>query len=229
MIVQSCQQLAEQIVSQVSQQEKFLVVGGDHSSAIGTWSGVRHAIAPQKKIGLLWVDAHMDSHTFNTSPSGMIHGMPLAALLGYGDARLTHLFGYQTKLDLGKLCLVGVRSFEPEEAQLLERLNVKVFFMEEIQTRGLQAVMQEALAIVQGANGGFGISIDMDAFDPSEIPAVGSPVHQGIDIYAFIHTLESICRHPGFLGAELAEFNPELDHNEASAKLICRLIDAIFR
>jgi arginase len=228
LIARTCQKLADQISVLVREQKTFLVLGGDHSSAIGTWSGVRQALAPRKTMGLLWVDAHMDSHTFETSPSSMIHGMPLAALLGYGDPRLTHMHGYHTKLDLGHLCLVGVRSFEVGEARLLERLGVRIFYMEEILSRGLIAVMQDAMAIVQKATGGFGISIDMDAFDPSEIPAVGSPVHQGIDIFPVLHLLKGISRQTGFLGTEIAEFNPELDLNDQSAKLLCRLIDAIY-
>lgn len=228
MISATCQTLADQVCAQVAAHKPFLVLGGDHSCAIGTWSGVLQALRPQKKLGLIWVDAHMDSHTPDTSPSGMIHGMPVAALLGYGDVRLTQMHGYSNQLDLGHLCLVGVRSFEEGEARLLQRLGVKIFFMEEVQARGLEVVMTEALNIAQGASGGFGISIDMDAFDPNEVCAVGSPVHQGIDVFSFIKIVTGFHQQAGFLGAEIAEYNPELDINDQSAKLLCRLIDAIY-
>ena len=227
-IFASCKKLADQVCTQVAAHKPFLVLGGDHSCAIGTWSGVRQALRPQEKLGLIWVDAHMDSHTPDTSPSGMIHGMPVAALLGHGDNRLTHLHGYSGKLDVGHLCLVGVRSFEEGEARLLQRLGVKIFFMHEVQARGLAVVMAEALRIAQGASGGFGISIDMDAFDPNEVVAVGSPVRQGINVLSFIKIVTGLHQQTGFLGAEIAEYNPELDIDDQSAKLLCRLIDAIF-
>ena len=143
-----------------------LVVGGDHSCAIGTWSGVHHALAERGPTGLIWIDAHMDSHTFATTPSGQIHGMPLAVLLGHGEAALTAIDGPQAKLRPEHVCLIGVRSFEAGEAALLHRLGVRVFDMDEVRRRGLAEVFDDALAIVRQGTAGFGVSVDLDALDP---------------------------------------------------------------
>jgi arginase len=143
-----------------------LVVGGDHSCAIGTWSGVHRALAGQGPIGLIWIDAHMDSHTFATTPSGQIHGMPLACLLGYGETALTAIEGAEAKLRPEHVCLIGVRSYEAGEAALLQRLGVRVFAMDEIRRRGLGAVFDEALTIVRNGTAGFGVRIQpVDATD----------------------------------------------------------------
>src|SRR5262249_55803052 len=122
-----------------------IVLGGDHSCAIGTWKGIARALAPRGPLGLIWIDAHMDAHTPLTTPSGNLHGMPLACLFGLGDPRLTSIAG-GAALDPRRVCLLGVRSFEAEEAVLLQQLGVRVFFMHEVVRRGLQNVMRDAVA-----------------------------------------------------------------------------------
>jgi arginase len=156
-----------------------VVLGGDHSCAIGTWKGIARALGGQRALGLVWIDAHMDAHTAQTSMSGKVHGMPLACLLGEGDPRLTGIAG-GARLDPSRICLVGVRSFESGEAALLQRLGVRVFFMHDVERRGLQDVMKEAMAIAASGGRSYGISLDLDAVDPTDAPGVGSPAPGGI-------------------------------------------------
>jgi arginase len=204
-----------------------LVVGGDHSCAIGTWSGVHHALAGQGPVGLIWIDAHMDSHTFETTPSGQIHGMPLACLLGYGDAALTTIDGPDAKLRPEHVCLIGVRSFEAGEAALLHRLGVRIFGMAEVRRRGLAKVFDEALAIVRNGTAGFGVSVDLDALDPDEEPGVGSPVPGGLRRAELADALSHLRSDPAFVAMEITEYNPRRDRGHATADAVGALVNAI--
>jgi arginase len=204
-----------------------LVVGGDHSCAIGTWSGVHRALADQGPIGLVWIDAHMDSHTFATTPSGQIHGMPLAALLGHGDAALTAIDGAEPKLAPEHVCLVGVRSYEAGEAALLARLGVRVFAMDEVRARGLAAVFAEALAIAKHGTAGFGVSVDLDALDPAEEPGVGTPVPGGLSRAELVAALAQLRDDPAFVALEIVEYNPRRDRGHATADAAGALVDAV--
>ncbi|MDP2265534.1 MAG: arginase [Thiobacillus sp.] len=204
-----------------------LVVGGDHSCAIGTWSGVHHALAEKGPLGLIWIDAHMDSHTFATTPSGQIHGMPLACLLGHGDAALTGIDGPEAKLRPEHVCLIGVRSFEAGEAALLHRLGVRVFEMDEVRRRGLAEVFDEALAIVRQGTAGFGVSVDLDALDPEEEPGVGTPVPGGLRRDELAAALSRLRGDPAFVAMEIAEYNPRRDRGHATADAAGALVGAI--
>ena len=204
-----------------------LVVGGDHSCAIGTWSGVHRVLADRGPLGLIWIDAHMDSHTFATTPSGQIHGMPLAALLGHGDAALTAIDGAEAKLRPEHVCLVGVRSYEAGEAALLHRLGVRVFDMDEIRRRGLAAVFEEALALVRQGTAGFGVSVDLDALDPAEEPGVGTPVAGGLCSAELAEALSQLRGDPAFVAMEIVEYNPGRDRGHATADAAGVLVDAI--
>lgn len=168
-IAHSSRMLATAVAGAVEEDTPFVVLGGDHSCAIGTWSGVSNTIRQRGALGLLWVDAHMDSHVPETSPSGFYHGMPLACLLGYGDKSLTSIAEPEPAVLPEHVAIVGIRSFEPEEAALLQRLGVRIFDMKEIAQRGLASVMEEATAIVQKGTVATGISIDLDALDPTEV------------------------------------------------------------
>lgn len=204
-----------------------LVVGGDHSCAIGTWSGVYRALAGRGPIGLVWIDAHMDSHTFATTPSGQIHGMPLAVLLGHGDAALTVIDGANAKLSPEHVCLIGVRSLEAGEAALLHRLGVRVYDMDEIRRRGLATVFDEALAIVRNGTAGFGVSIDLDALDPDEEPGVGTPVPGGISRAELAAAMAHLRDDPAFVAMEIVEYNPRRDRGHATADAAGTLLDAV--
>lgn len=212
------------ITAQLTRENKFFItLGGDHSSAIGTWSGVASVISPND-LGLIWIDAHLDSHTFGTSPSGNIHGMPLAVLLHQGHPDLTQLFIDAPKLKPKNVCVIGVRSFEKEEQHLLEELNVRIFYMPEILARGLDAVLKEAHHIVTEHSQFFGISLDLDAIQPEEAPGVGTPEPNGIHAEELLATLTELIKDKRLIGAEIVEFNPELDHNKKTETLIADVI-----
>ena len=204
-----------------------LVVGGDHSCAIGTWSGVHRVLAATGPLGLIWIDAHMDSHTFATTPSGQLHGMPLAVLLGHGEKALTSIDGPGPKLKPAHVCLIGVRSFEAGEAALLKRLGVRVFAMDEVRTRGLANVFGEALKIVRNGTAGFGVSIDLDALDPGEEPGVGTPVPGGLARAELADALSQLRDDPAFVALEIVEYNPRRDRGHATAGAAGALVDAV--
>jgi arginase len=227
MIAQHCQKLALQTHELVKDKNFFTVIGGDHSCAIGTWSGVYHTLKKEGDLGLIWIDAHMDSHTPHTSQTGNVHGMPLASLLGHGMSSLTGIFNSEPKLKPEHVSLIGVRSFESGEAALLKELNVRVFFMEEVKQRGLNAVMQEALTIATQGTAGFGLSIDIDSIDPKDAPGTGVAEPDGILGQDLCEALIQVARHPRLLGAEIVEFDPQKDKNHITEKLIASLISVI--
>ncbi|MDQ7011890.1 MAG: arginase [Mariprofundaceae bacterium] len=218
--------LAGQISTLVSEQSRFAVLGGDHACAIGTWSGVYRALGDARRFGLIWVDAHMDSHTPATTPSGALHGMPLACLLGYGADELTSLAAPGPALLPQHVCLIGVRSYEQEEADLLAELGVHVCFMDDVNRLGMDAVMQQALRIARTDTAGFGISIDLDAIDPADAPAVASKVPGGLSASDLMAALKSAGDAPGLIGMEIAEFNPFLDVHDQTLRLIPGLLAA---
>jgi arginase len=198
------------------------VLGGDHSCAGGTWSGVARTM--QGELGLLWIDAHMDSHTPGTSHTGRLHGMPLAWLLGQDD---DPLYGLASGvLQPQNVCIVGVRSFEPEEAERLKRLGVRVFHFEEITRRGLATVFDEALGIVTSRTERFGVSIDLDVITPKEVPHVGTPVADGLKSVALARELERVAAHPALAAVELVEYSPTQDRDGHSARIAVDLLAA---
>ncbi len=224
-IADLCRRLADEVAEACAAKEFPLVLGGDHSVAIGTWSGVARSLG--EPLGLLWIDAHMDSHTPETSHSGAIHGMPLACLLGRGDKRLLR-FGLPGQQVLpAHTVVLGARSYEPEEAEFLARLGVRVIGAEEIRQRGFAAAFAEALAIVTGAPAGFGITLDLDALDPHIAPGVGSPEPDGLAGSDTVRALHRAAEHPGLRALEIVEYNPDRDRDGRTAGLITALIAAI--
>lgn len=222
-----CEQLAAEVKQSLSDKHCPLVIGGDHAMAVGTWSGAIAAMAASQSFGLIWVDAHMDSHTPQTTPSHAIHGMPLAALLGYGESALTHLAGKSPKLDPRHVVLIGVRSFEEGEAALLKRLNVKVYYMEDIKQLGIKTVFAEALAQVTHGTKAFGLSIDIDAFDPSIAPGTGTPEPDGLFASEVLDAVSVLAQHPLFCALEIAELNPTKDVNDKTLMLTQQILEAV--
>lgn len=220
--------LAEDIAEAVRTQAPFCVLAGDHSSAMGTWSGAAHALREQGPLGLIWIDAHMDSHTPETSPTQNIHGMPVAHLLGKGIPSLTALLDAEPKLQAAHLCFIGIRSFEPGEAALLEALNVKIYDMKAVQERGIQAVLEEALAYIRAQVQYFGLTIDLDGFDPQDAPGVGCREVGGIAAAQFLQAVKGLHHTPGFVGLEITEYNPLLDQQGKTARLIVDLIKQVY-
>ena len=196
-----------------------LVLGGDHSCAIGTWTGVAAATRPRGALGLIWIDAHMDAHLPHTSPSGNLHGMPLACLLGHGEEALVSVAG-SAALRPEHVCLVGVRSFESGEAELLARLGVRVIFMDEVRRRGLADAMQEAHAIATHGTAGFGVTFDLDALDPEDAPGVGTPEASGIRQHELVPELAPLGADRRLMALEIAEYNPLRDQAGRTAAVV---------
>lgn len=195
-----------------------LVLGGDHAIGAGTWRGVARALAPRGKLGLIWIDAHLDAHTHLTTHSGNIHGMPMAALLGVGDENLTGLPG--PHLDPAHVVIVGARSWEPEELALLNKLGVKIFFMPEVKTRGLSAVLGEAMRIARKGTAGFGVSVDLDAIDCAKLPATTCLVPDGLDPQELSDALHGLRNCADLVGFEIVEYVPERDKDGSGARWV---------
>jgi len=230
-VAEFARHLSSTVMKTVMNDQFPIVLGGDHSIAIGTWSGVAQGLnwhKPKSNLGLIWIDAHMDSHTPQTSPSQAIHGMPLAVLLGHGDPSLTHIGGSQPKISPQNLVLMGVRSYEVGEEAFLASQGVRVMLMSEIQERGFQACFREAIAVVTRDTAGFGLSIDLDAFDPIEAPGVTTPCSLGLRASEVIPVLQQIVGHPLLAGLEFAEFCPPLDSAQGSTFVLLKNLLSVF-
>lgn len=227
-IVEACTKLGEGVKETVKAGHPFLVFGGDHSCAIGTWSGASAALHDKGTLGLIWIDAHLDSHTHETTLSGNIHGMSLAALLGKGDKTLTTLLSDQQKILPENICVIGARSFEVEELELLEGLRVKIYFMEEIRTKGLSTIIAEAITLVTKTTAGFGVTIDVDALDPEEAPGVGTQAEGGLRTDELLKVCPEFVKNPHFIGLEVVEFNPLLDKDQKTERVVAELVGSVF-
>jgi len=213
--------LADATATALAGGERPLLIGGDHSMAAGSWRGVGRALG--KAPGLIWIDAHLDAHTPSSSPSGNAHGMPVAALFGHGDPAMTDIPG--PCLDPRRTVLLGVRSFEPAERERLMALGVRIYDMAEIEERGLSAVFAEARRTVAG--GFWGISLDLDAIDPSEAPGVSTPVADGLASAELVPLLYGVLREPDCVAFEIAEYNPLSDPDRRTARLVVDLVGAL--
>jgi arginase len=218
-IADYCRNLCEKTADSVKRGNFPLALGGDHTMAVGTWSGVTFGLDAKEDFGLVWFDAHMDSHTPETSHSGSCHGMPLACLLGYGDPRLCAVGGLGPKLRPEHVCLIGVRSYEPEERRLLERLGVRVFYMQEVRERGMDDVVRDALSIVGKAGGGYGATLDIDALDPEAAPGTGSREKDGLTAEEVLRAIDVLAATSRLKAWEIAEFDPHLDKEGRTERL----------
>lgn len=199
-----------------------LVLGGDHSISIGSVAAVaqhRHALG--ERIGVIWVDAHADMNRPHTSPSGNIHGMPLAVLLGYGDPRLTNP---TPPVRPENVSVLGARQLDPGEKRLIRRLGVRVFTMTEIDEMGIGACMDEAVERATADTVGFHLSLDLDALDPLLAPGVGTPVNGGLTYREGHLVCEKAARCGGLLSLEVVELNPVLDDRNHTAQLAVGLV-----
>jgi len=201
-IAGACNSLAVRVEEALSTDRMPLVLGGDHSVAVGTVSGAsRHFRGLGESIGLIWLDAHADMNTPDTSPSGNIHGMPLAFILGMGPAELTDLRGYRPKIDPRRAVIVGIRAFT----------------MRDIDERGMRTVMDEAIRIAADGVSGFHLSLDMDFVDPAHAPGVGTPVRGGATYREAHLALEIIADSEAMVSLEIVEINPVIDlHNQTA-------------
>jgi arginase len=211
-IAEACWDVARRVHRTLEEDYFPLLLGGDHSMAIGTAAGVSKFYRDRgQAIGLMWIDAHGDMNTPETSPSGNIHGMPFAATLGFGPEALTQIYGYAPKLAADHCVLIGVRSLDPREGHALRNSGVHVFTMRDIDEQGMRAVMEKSLAIASMGTAGFMISFDMDVMDPSEAPGVGTPVRGGLTFREAHLALEMIADSGKMLSLELVEVNPIID------------------
>ena len=220
LIVRASEELAQLVALTLQEDEFPLVLGGDHSIALGSISGVASV---HKNVGVLWVDAHGDFNTDETTPSGNIHGMILAALAGLGHQRLTGIAGWMPKLNKQKIVIVGARDLDEREKELLRTNAIHVFTMSEIDRRGIWDVMQEALAIAGQGNQGIHLSLDMDALDPTEAPGVGTPVRGGLTYREAHLAMELISDSGQLVAMDVVEVNPILDRENATALLAVEL------
>ena len=228
-ISNTCEQLADQ-VEHILDADKFpLVLGGDHSIAIGSFAGIAsHFRKKQQTIGLIWFDAHADMNTPETTPSGNIHGMPLAALLGFGTKQLTDIKGFAPKLDPQFCAHVGARDIDAGERELIRTLGMRFLTMREIDERGMAACMDEAIEIARRATGGYAVTFDVDVLDPVVAPGSGTLVRGGLTYREAHLGMEKIAEAGGMRSLEVVEINTALDVNNKTAELGVELILSAF-
>jgi arginase len=228
-IAQTCTRTAEAVVKMIEEGMTPLVLGGDHSLAAGSVSGVAEFYRRKgEKIGVVWIDAHSDINTPETSPSGNVHGMPLAALLGLGPEALTKIFGYAPKVAAENTVLVGVREIDAAERENIRRAGVAVYTMRDIDERGMRTVMEEALRAAGNGTAGYHISLDMDWIDPEVAPGVGTPVRGGATYREAHLAMEIIADHGRLLSFEIVEVNPVIDEHNRTADLAVELACSAF-
>ena len=228
-IADACNHLANLVLEASQEGNMPLVLGGDHSIAVGTVSGVSESFRrQQKKIGLLWFDAHADFNTPDISPSGNVHGMPMAAIMGYGPIQLTHIFGFAPKIQPEHAVQIGIREVDPDERQLVKKSGIHIFTMKDIDKRGIGAIMDEALSIVTKGTAGFAVTLDADFLDPYESPGVATPVRGGADYREAHLAMEMIADTNKMVSFEIAEINPILDVHNKTAQFGMELILSAF-
>ena len=224
-ISDTCKGLGE--ITRKALDEDFLplVLGGDHSIAVGTTAGVAaHFQKQSKRIGLIWLDAHGDMNTPESSPSGNVHGMPLASIMGYGPPELTELGGVKPMVEPRSVALVGVRDLDSKERRLVKDSGVHVFTMRDIDERGMREVMMEALRFTTDDVAGVAVSLDMDFVDPSDAPGVGTPVRGGVTYREAHLALEMIADSRSMVSFEVVEINPVIDLHNTTATLGVELV-----
>ncbi|MCS6873186.1 MAG: arginase [Pyrinomonadaceae bacterium] len=224
----SCLQIVEAMREILAKGDFPVILGGDHSIAIGTFSSVSDFYRRDqgKQIGLIWFDAHADMNTPETSPSGNLHGMPLAVLLGFGEESLTNLCGYSPKLNPEFLAHIGGRDLDPGEKELIYKLGLRdhFFTMSDIDRHGMAYCVEKAIEIVSKASGGYSVTFDIDIIDPRFAPGSGTLVRGGITYREAHLALEIIAEAGGMLSFEMVEVNPTLDKENITVELAGELI-----
>ena len=224
-IKSACDRLATKVGRIMEEGAIPVVIGGDHSMAIGTVAGVAgHFRKRDESIGLIWVDAHADMNTPETSPSGNIHGMPLGALLGYGSPELVELGGFAPKVKPENVALIGIREVDDGEREIVLRSGIHYYEMMKVDARGMGAVIQEAVEIASRGTVGIHVSFDMDAVDPDYAPGVGTPVPGGLSLRESHLLMEVVADTARLVALEMAELNPIHDNANATGQLVCDLV-----
>jgi arginase len=224
-IAETCTELAAMVEGAMAAGRAPIILGGDHSVAVGTVSGVSGFFRKKdEKIGLIWIDAHADMNTPETSPSGNIHGMPLACCVGIGPRELTHIGGHAPQVDPRNVALVGIRSVDQRERNHVRQSGVRAFTMRDIDERGLRTVMEDAIRIASTGTSAFHVSFDMDVVDPKEAPGVGTPVKGGFTWREAHLTMETLSDSGMMCSMDVVEVNPVIDEVNRTAVLAVELI-----
>ena len=229
-IAETCQHTADAVIATLEQGMIPLVLGGDHSIAAGSVSGVAEFYRRRgEKIGVLWIDAHSDINTPETSPSGNVHGMPLAALLGLGPEPLSNLYGYAPKIGAENTVLIGVRDIDAAERENIRRAGIaEVYTMRDIDEQGMRTVMEKALRAAGNGTAGYHVSLDLDWIDPEDAPGVGTPVRGGATYREAHLAMEILADHGRLLSFEMVEVNPVIDEHNRTADLAVELACSAF-
>ena len=225
-IIHLSESLATKVSESIENSHIPLVLGGDHSIAIGTLAGLGNKY---ENLGVIWFDAHADINTPDTTPSGNIHGMPLAVSLGLGHEKLTQIASYAPKIKKENIIIIGARSVDEGERELIKQLGIKVYTMHEIDRLGMATVMEDAIRYLKARHvDGVHLSLDLDALDPLYTPGVGTPVAGGIS-YRESHLAMEMLQEAGFItSAEFVEVNPILDERNRTADVAVALIGSLF-
>ena len=224
-IAATCGRLAALVAETLERGSVPLVLGGDHSVAIGTVSGVSSYLRRRgEETGLIWLDAHADMNTPESSPSGNVHGMPLACVVGIGPPELTGISGYRPTVAPGRAVIVGLRDVDKTEKPQVRESGVHAFTMRDIDERGLRAVMEEAIGLASDGVAGLHLSLDMDFVDPRDAPGVGTPVRGGVTYREAHLAMEMICDSGKMLSLEVVEVNPVIDEVNRTADLAVELL-----
>ncbi|MBV9181542.1 MAG: arginase [Acidobacteria bacterium] len=228
-IAATCSEEAEMVLRTLESGKVPLVLGGDHSVGAGTVAGVAEFCRRRgQRIGLIWIDAHTDINTPQSSPSGNVHGMPLAATMGLGPPELVDIFHFSPKVRPQNCVLVGVRRIDSIERENVRRAGISVLTMRDIDERGMRVVIEEALRIASHDTAGYHVSLDMDWVDPEDAPGVGTPVRGGATYREAHLAMEIIADHGGMLSFEIVEVNPVIDEHNRTADLAVELALSAF-
>jgi arginase len=225
LIAEKTEMLAKEVDQAIEAGSFPLVLGGDHSIAIGTLAGVaKH----YNNLGVIWYDAHGDLNTAETSPSGNIHGMPLAVSLGMGHPLLTNVGGYAPKIKPENIVIIGARSLDDGERALIKEMGIKVYTMHEIDRIGMTKVMEDSISYLKGKTDGVHLSLDLDGLDPNDAPGVGTPVLGGISYRESHLAMEMLAESEIITSAEFVEVNPILDDKNKTATVAVALMGSLF-
>ncbi|MED3552950.1 arginase [Cytobacillus praedii] len=225
LIAEKTEMLAKEVDQAIEAGSFPLVLGGDHSIAIGTLAGVaKH----YNNLGVIWYDAHGDLNTAETSPTGNIHGMPLAVSLGMGHPLLTNVAGYAPKIKPENIVIIGARSLDDGERALIKEKGIKVYTMHEIDRIGMTKVMEDSISYLKGKTDGVHLSLDLDGLDPNDAPGVGTPVLGGISYRESHLAMEMLAESEIITSAEFVEVNPILDDKNKTATVAVALMGSLF-
>lgn len=224
-VTEVAKNLSDVVSNVVAEGHLPIILGGDHSIAIGSLAGMAKS---STNYGVIWFDAHGDMNTADTTPSGNIHGMPLAVSLGYGHDDLIHIGGITQKVKPENVVLVGIRSIDEDEAKLIAKTGVRCITMPEIDRRGIADVMAEAIKIATEGTDGVHLSLDLDALDPMFAPGVGTPVNGGFTYRESHLAMEMLAASKTLVSVDVVEVNPILDERNQTAVMAVELVESLF-